>query len=153
MTEPHDDTLDPVSAPVREVLAAFREALAEVRFPEVDRGSLEALVEEAREAAAAVALARVTLAGALEALEGAQGRLARRAELALAYARVYAESAGDPALGERLALIPLGRGARLERRAPAAAAPRRTRRQGAAQLAEASEEPVPQLALADAAAE
>jgi hypothetical protein len=153
MSDMPETPADPISSPVGEVLATFRDTLADVRFPEVDRVALEALAEDVRAHAAAATLARVTLAGALVALEEAQGRLARRAELALAYARVYAESAEDPALSERLAAIPLGRAQRIERRVPAPAAPRRTRKQSAAQLAESADGAVPQLALDDAAAE
>lgn len=145
-------TMDPISASVSEVLSTFRDTLSDVRFPEVDRAALEALAEDVRAHAASVSLAKVTLAGAVEALHDAQTRLARRAELALAYARVYAESAGDPALAERLAAIPLGKAAKIERRAPAPAAPRRTRKHGAV-LTQVGEEAVPQLALDDAAAE
>jgi len=152
MSEREATTMDPISASVSQVLSTFREALAEVRFPEVDRAALEALAEDVRAHAASVALAKVTLAGALEALDDAQRRLGRRAELALAYARVYAESADDPALSERLASIPLGKTAKVERRAPAPTAPRRTRKHGAV-LTEVGEETLPQLALDDAAAE
>lgn len=150
MTEPRHTTPDPISAAVNEVLVTFREALSEVRFPEVDRGALESLADDVRARAADAALAKVTLAGALEALEDAQGRLARRAELALAYARVYAESAADISLGERLASIPLGRSPKIERRAPTPTAPRRTRKQRGT-LIEGAGDVVPQLALNDSA--
>lgn len=153
MSELHETMMDPISTPVSEVLAAFREALADVRFPEVDHEALEALAEDVRAHAAGATLAKVTLAAAQEALADAQSRLSRRAELALAYARVYAESAGDPALAERLASIPLGKTTKLERRAPAPAAPRRTRKHGAAQAIDANGDAVPQLALDEAAAE
>lgn len=153
MTQQPVSTPDPIPVPVAELLAAFRETLAEVRFPEVDRAALEVLAESVRAHAAEVALARVTLASALEALEDAQGRLAERAELALAYARIYAGSAADATLADRLAVISLGKTPKLERSVPAAAEPRRTRKRGVAQLAETREDVVPQLALDEAAAE
>ena len=65
-------TMDPISASVSEVLSTFRDALSDIRFPEVDRAALEALAEDVRAHAASAALAKVTLAGAVSPVPATQ---------------------------------------------------------------------------------
>jgi hypothetical protein len=94
---------DPVPSLAHEVIALFADALADVRFPELDRERLEQLAAAAR--AAQLELERVE-----DALLQAQARVAEQAavllagaERGLAYARVFAQ--GDDALSERLAQL------------------------------------------------
>lgn len=91
---------DPVPALARDVMSLFEEALAEQRFGDVDRESLERLAERTRADAERVEAARAALDDAQQALERSRGALFRRAEQGLAYARVFAADA--PELAARL---------------------------------------------------
>jgi len=92
-----DDSLSPR---VKEILALFRDDLAEQRFGDLDADALRALAERARERSLEVAEARATLDATLGELEATRGELSRRAEQALSYARVFAET--DPELKEKI---------------------------------------------------
>lgn len=81
---------DPISPFCHDVLAVFREALAEVRFPELDRERLEAEAEAICAAQLEVERLERELEAARQRTREAQGSLTRSAEQALAYARVYA---------------------------------------------------------------
>jgi hypothetical protein len=109
---------DPVSGPVRELLAIFDHDLRDVRFPDVDREALDACARQVLEAAAALARQEAATAAARAALDSCQDALAVKAHRAAAYARVFAE--GDPALAARLDAIALPR--RATRGAAAASA-------------------------------
>ncbi|HMI91677.1 MAG TPA: hypothetical protein VK509_09965 [Polyangiales bacterium] len=94
---------DPVPSLAHEVIALFEDALAGVRFPELDHERLEHMAAAAR--AAQVELER-TEAELLQ----AQARVAEHAaslltcaERGLAYARVFAQ--GDDALSARVAQL------------------------------------------------
>ncbi|GAB5541147.1 MAG: hypothetical protein SangKO_009070 [Sandaracinaceae bacterium] len=92
-----DDTLSPR---VREILALFWDDLSEQRFGDLDADALRALAERTKERALAVIEARAILDAALGELEATRADLSRRAEQALAYARVFAET--DAELKEKI---------------------------------------------------
>jgi hypothetical protein len=94
---------DPVSPFCRDVLAVFRDALAEVRFPELDRQRLEDEAAAASDAQLEVEQLERELEAARLRTREASARLARSAEQALAYARVYALA--HPEVGEVLASL------------------------------------------------
>ncbi len=83
---------DPVSPFCRDVLAVFRDALPDVRFPELDRDRLEAEACAASDAQLEVERLERALEAARQQVREASARLTRSAEQALAYARVYAIS-------------------------------------------------------------
>jgi hypothetical protein len=94
---------DPVPSLAHEVITLFADALADVRFPDLDSERLEQLAAGAR-------AAQLELERAEDALLQAQTRVAEHAavllaaaERGLAYARVFAQ--GDDALSERLAQL------------------------------------------------
>lgn len=92
-----------VPAPVRALIEVFDEHLADLNFPDLDRGSLHAHAEEVGQALAEVEAARARLESARAALEDAQSALLHHARKGLAYARIYAED--DDALQGPLAAI------------------------------------------------
>jgi hypothetical protein len=102
-----------VGGGVVDVVAVFHEALAGVRFPDVDAAVLEADVRAVHDAAAAVAALEASLDVARRSLDDAHDALVHRAAKAVAYARVFA--IGNDALMHRLDAIalprPRGRGA------------------------------------------
>ncbi len=94
---------DPVSPFCRDVLAVFRDALPDVRFPELDRDRLEAEAAATSEAQLEVERLERELEAARQQVRDASARLTRSAEQALAYARVYAIS--RPPVQEALAAL------------------------------------------------
>lgn len=88
---------DPLSPLAREVLSLFSEALADVRFPDIDLAVLASAAEDLRGAQrdAEQLESRVTAARAVVAAQAEA--LTAQALRALAYARVFAESAPDVA--------------------------------------------------------
>ena len=95
---------------VQALLDLFATSLADVRFADVDGPSLARCAAEVEAAAQAEVVARLALDAASAALQEKQEALLQRAQRALAYARVYAES--DPALAASLEAIGLPRAAR-----------------------------------------
>lgn len=95
---------------VQTLLDLFATSLADVRFADVDGPSLARCATEVEMAAQAEALARSALDAAHQALQEKQEALLQRAQRALAYVRVYAES--DPALTASLEAIGLPRATR-----------------------------------------
>jgi hypothetical protein len=82
---------DPVPPRVRDILALFESDLSDARFGDLDATALETLAEEVRDRARDVDAARAALDASHAALEEARAILSKRAEQALAYARVFAE--------------------------------------------------------------
>lgn len=132
MSEP---VRDPVPHAARAVLDLFRDVLADVRFPDLDRTTLDPTVLDraALEGSERALLdAQCALEDAEAALERARaavaeqtGALAAKTQRALAYAKVFAE--GDAELRERLDAI--GAPSKREKSvAEASAAPKRTRK-------------------------
>lgn len=117
---------DPVSAPLRDVLAVFDDALDDVRFPDVDGAALHAATEVVHAAHAELRRLEAAADEARRRLDEAQESLLHKAQRAVAYARVYAD--GDPALTARLdgIALPRSRGPR-----PATPEPTRKRRRNA----------------------
>lgn len=105
---PQNDRPDPISPPLRDVLAVFGESLPTVRFPDVDNDALQAQAAVVVEADAAVAKLEQALDAARRALDESQETLLHKAQRATAYARVYAEG-NDTALLARLDGIQLSR--------------------------------------------
>jgi hypothetical protein len=95
---------------VQALLDLFATSLADVRFADVDGPSLARCAAEVEAAAQAEAVARSALDAANLALQEKQEALLRRAQRALAYARVYAES--DTTLTASLEAIGLLRATR-----------------------------------------
>jgi hypothetical protein len=95
---------------VQALLDLFATSLADVRFADVDGPSLARCASEVEAAAQAEAVARAALDAAHLALQEKQEALLQRAQRALAYARVYAES--DPGLSASLEAIGLPRATR-----------------------------------------
>lgn len=102
-----------VPAPIQTLLELFTTTLAEVRFADLDGQTLARCAAEVETAAVAVATAQRVLDAAREALQDKQEVLLQRAQRALAYARVYAES--DEALSRQLDAVSLPRPARRPR--------------------------------------
>lgn len=119
---------DDVSEPVRAVVDLFRGPLGEVRFPDVDRGRLEALVDGVRGQVAEVAAARLALQAAQHTLDTRLTELRRAAERAHAYALVYA--GGDPELKAQLDDISIGPKPEKKRRGPGRPKKRRAQAEG-----------------------
>jgi len=92
---------------VQALLDLFATSLADVRFADVDGPSLARCAAEVEAAAQAETVARLALDAAQLALHEKQEALLQRAQRALAYARVYAES--DPTLAASLETIGLPR--------------------------------------------
>jgi len=95
---------------VQALLDLFATSLADVRFADVDGPSLARCAAEVEAAAQAEAVARAALDAAQLALQEKQEALLQRAQRALAYARVYAES--DPTLAASLEAVVLPRAVR-----------------------------------------
>ena len=95
---------------VQTLLDLFATSLADVRFADVDGPSLARCAAKVEAAAQAEAVARSALDAAHLALQEKQEALLQRAQRALAYARVDAES--DPTLAESLKAIGLPRATR-----------------------------------------
>ncbi|MDP8999249.1 MAG: hypothetical protein M3O46_03975, partial [Myxococcota bacterium] len=95
---------------VQALLDLFATSLADVRFADVDGPSLARCAAEVEAAAQAEAVARSALDAANLALQEKPEALLQRAQRALAYARVYAES--DTTLTASLEAIGLPRATR-----------------------------------------
>jgi hypothetical protein len=95
---------------VQALLDLFATSLADVRFADVDGPSLARCAAEVETAAQAEGVARSALDAAHLALQEKQEALLQRAQRALAYVRVYAES--DPTLTASLEAIGLPRATR-----------------------------------------
>jgi hypothetical protein len=96
-----------VPAPVQQILALYKERLAQVTFPDVSAEILEQLSAELERAEQQVAELRATLSEAERAADEARETLLARASRAVAYARVYGDD--DPGLLAELELIQLPR--------------------------------------------
>jgi multidrug efflux pump subunit AcrA (membrane-fusion protein) len=103
-------TMIAINPAVQALLDLFATSLADVRFADVDGPSLARCAAEVEAAAQAEAVARSALDAANLALQEKQEALLQRAQRALAYARVYAES--DTTLTASLEAIGLPRGTR-----------------------------------------
>ncbi len=102
-----------IPQPIQSLLELFRTSLAEVRFADLDGTSLARCAEEVEAAAVSLASAQLTLDAARQALQDKQEALLQRAQRALAYARVYAET--DESLARQLDAVALPRPARRSR--------------------------------------
>jgi hypothetical protein len=130
---------DPIPVSMSHLLELFASELADVRFGELDRVSLEKSAETVRVAAAELARAEVAAEAARAALESAREALLQKGQRALAHARIHAE--GTPELEQRLQAIALTRSTRRAEPMPvgiAEALPRRRGRPPKATIAEAS---------------
>ncbi len=87
---------DPLSALGHEVLSLFRGPLADVRFPELDRASLDAAADDALAAQVEVEATERALEDARNRAREASASFGRSVARALAYARVFAQ--GQPEL-------------------------------------------------------
>jgi len=105
-----------VTASIQAVIDLFDDALAEVRFADLDAARLKALAGEAESAAVALAAQQAALEAARATLAERQEALLVQAQRALAYARVYAEH--DAPLTERLNGISLPRAPKATRPKP-----------------------------------
>lgn len=94
---------DPVPALARSVIELFAEALPNVRFPDMDLSVLEAAADDLRAAQVELEQIEAELDAARAALAKQADQLMVRAQRALAYARVFAES--DPELATRVQSI------------------------------------------------
>lgn len=94
---------DPVPPLARAVIELFEEALPDVRFPDMDRHMLETAADDLRAAQVEIEQLEVELAAAKATLSGQAEQLASRAQRALAYARIFAET--DASLSARVAQI------------------------------------------------
>jgi len=79
----------------RDVLELYATALAEVRFPDVDLGTLESCADALREAQEEVERLDAELQAAQERVQERTSALLARADRALSYARIYAEDNAD----------------------------------------------------------
>jgi hypothetical protein len=91
---------DPLPPFCREVLQLYGEALADVRFPDLDLGTLEASAERARAAQLALERVEAKLEVARAHLQEQLAVLSASAARALAYAQVFAQT--DPKLQARV---------------------------------------------------
>jgi hypothetical protein len=89
-----------IPEPIEKLIQVFTQELAGVEFPGAGTAVLERAIEAARAAADRLAVAEAAADAARDALAEAEAELMRKAQRALAYARIYAEEA--PALGTRL---------------------------------------------------
>lgn len=92
---------DPLSPLARDVLALFRDVLAEVHFPDLDLARLEAATEALWMAQRKTERLEAELEAARAELTAESTALTAQCQRALAYARVFAEA--DPALAARVA--------------------------------------------------
>jgi hypothetical protein len=118
--------VDPVGAPVRDLVAIFDGAAEALRFPDVDAAVLHGAIDGVEAAHAEVRRLEAALDDARRRLEDAQDGLVARAQRGLAYARIYAE--GDAALQACLERITLPRARAARPAVTAPEAPRRRRR-------------------------
>jgi len=95
VTPKHEPVRDPITPFAHGVLELFRGPLSEVRFPDTDRVSLEALAEACCEAQLEVEALEAALESARGRTRGAQEALADHSSRALAYARVFAIGHGE----------------------------------------------------------
>lgn len=91
---------DPLTPFCREVLQLYSEALADVRFPDLDLSSLQSSAEQARAAQLAVERVEAKLEVARAQLQQQLDAMTAMAERGLAYAQVFARS--DAALQARV---------------------------------------------------
>lgn len=94
---------DPTPQFVRQVLELYSEALADVRFPDLDLAALTAARDELQNAQLQVDAADAELQRARAALDAQSAGLVAIADRALAYARVFAST--DAALQARVAEV------------------------------------------------
>lgn len=94
---------DPVPPLAQAVIELFAEALPDVRFPDMDLSVLETAADDLRAAQVELEQIEAELSAARVALEKQAEQLMVRAQRALAYARVFAES--DPELANRVLAI------------------------------------------------
>ncbi len=94
---------DPLSTTARDVLGLFSDALAEVRFPDVDLHSLQAAADELRALQLEVERLEAELETARALVSAQSEALTGQAERGLAYARIYA--AADAKLSLRVAEV------------------------------------------------
>jgi hypothetical protein len=137
-----------IPPPIQTLLHLFSTSLADVRFADVDGQTLGRCAAEVDSAAEAVASAQAALDAARDTLQLKQDVLLQRAQSALAYARVYAES--DEALSSQLDGVSLPRSTRRPRgveglvlSAEPQPAPRSPGRPRKARVAEAPAEALP----------
>jgi multidrug efflux pump subunit AcrA (membrane-fusion protein) len=102
-----------IPVPVQTLLDLFTTSLADVRFADVDGQTLARYAADVEAAAESVGAAQVALNAAREALQEKQDALLQRAQRALAYARVYAET--DEVLSGQLEAVSLPRATRRSR--------------------------------------
>ncbi len=95
---------DPISPFVHGVIALFRGPLGDVRFPDADRASLEALANAACDAQCEVEALEAALEAARARARAAQDTVGDHASRALAYARVF--SIGQPEIEDAIAAVP-----------------------------------------------
>jgi len=109
-------TGDAIPAFARDVIALYSEAMAEVRFPDLDLEVLESTAAELRTALLCVERATAELEAARTAAQRHGELLQSRAERALSYARVFSE--GDELLSKRIAAIGCSTSAKVAQNAP-----------------------------------
>jgi hypothetical protein len=105
--------MEAISPAIQSLLDLFGTALEDVRFGDVDAGTLARVATDVQSAAAVVASAQTALDQARDVLHERQEALLAQAQRAVAYARVYAES--DAALTARLDAIALPKSSRRAR--------------------------------------
>lgn len=98
---------DPISPAMHALLRLFGNELKAVKFPDLDRGVLEAAAEQVKERAIALAHAQASLDAARHALHDSQEALLQKGQRALAYVRIFAEE--NPELAQQLDGISLQR--------------------------------------------
>jgi len=144
-------SVDCISPALREVLAVFDDdALADVKFPDVDNDALQAQAAVVEERHAEVKRLEAALEDAKKKLEETHDSLLGKAQRAVAYARVYAD--GDPGLTARLDAIALPRGRPRGLVAKAASMTEAPKKRGRAKSPDASLFAVPETNDAEAAA-
>lgn len=99
--------VDPIPAPLRALADLFAEALADVKFPDIDAARLTDGVARVQAQQTEVTRLEGELAHARALLDASRDELTRNAARAHAYARVYAEDNG--ALQSRIDAITLPR--------------------------------------------
>jgi len=92
---------------IKALIALFESELSDVKFPDVDGGTLVAASREVLSAVDRVAQAQAALQEAEADLHARQEQLLQKAQRALAYVQIYAEDV--PALAEKVQAISLPR--------------------------------------------
>jgi hypothetical protein len=105
---------DPISAPIKEILAIFQKELSSVTFPDVSQTILENLIEDVRKNAVELEAANAQVIAARETLEASQNDLLQKCLRGLAYAKVYAEDKEE--LLENILRINLGKPQRIPKK-------------------------------------